>query len=94
MKIQLTKSAKQELKSINVKIDKTGGEYYDQATKREKLVLDAMLYIEDAYVSNKFKQLDSWCKRTGEGEYQKDYRINVKKKIGKMLIEDIITIVE
>jgi hypothetical protein len=94
MKIQLTKTAKQELKVINVKIKKTDGEYYDKATKREKLVLDAMLYVENAYVDNTFKRLDNWCKRTGEGEYINDHLMNVKKKIGKMLIEDIITIVE
>jgi len=94
MKLQLTKTAEKELKVINIKIDRTDGEYYDQANKREKLILDAMLYIEDAYVNNKFKKLDSWCKRTGEGEYPKDYRMSVKKNIGNMLIEDIITIVE
>jgi len=94
MKIKLTKTAKQELKEINVKIEKTDGEYYDKATKREKLILDAMLYVEGAYVDNSFKQLDNWCKRTGGGEFPKDHLMNVKKKIGKMLIEDIITIIE
>ena len=94
MKIQLTKTAKQELKVINVKIEKTDGEYYDKATKREKLIIDAMLYVENAYVNNSFKRLDNWCKRTGGGEYPDNHLMNVKKKIGKMLIEDIITIIE
>jgi len=94
MKIKLTKTAEQELKEINIKIEKTDGAYYDKATKREKLIIDAMLYVEGAYVNNKFKRLDDWCKRTGGGEYVKDHLMNVKKKIGKMLIEDIITIVE
>ncbi len=93
MKLQLTKQAKAELKTINVKLDKTEGEYYDKATKREKLIMDASLYVENAYVNNKFKRLDNWCKRTGEGEYTEDYMINVKRKLGKMLMEDIITII-
>ncbi len=52
MKLQLTKSAKQQLEVINVKLDKTEGEYYDKATKREKLIIDASLYVENAYVNN------------------------------------------
>jgi len=94
MKLQLTKSAKQQLEVINAKLDKTEGEYYDKATKREKLIIDASLYVENAYVNNKFKRLDNWCKRTGEGEYQNDHMMSVKRKLGKMLIEDILTIVE
>ena len=94
MKLQLTKTAKQELKAINLKLDKTEGEYYDKMSKRERLVSDAMLYVDNAYVNNKFKRLDNWCKRTGEGEYTEDYMMNVKRKVGKMIMEDIITIVE
>ena len=94
MKLQLTKSAKQQLEVINVKLDKTEGEYYDKATKREKLIIDASLYVENAYVNNKFKRLDNWCKRTGEGEYIEDHMMNVKRKLGKMIMEDIITIIE
>ena len=94
MKLQLTKSAKQELKVINIKLEKTDGEYYDKMNKRERLISDAMLYVEGAYVENKFKRLDNWCERTGKGEVPNDYRMRVKKNIGKMLMEDIITIVE
>jgi hypothetical protein len=94
MKLQLTKTAKQELKAINIKLDKTEGEYYNKMSKRERLISDAMLYVDDAYVNNKFKNLDSWCLRTGQGEVPNNYRMRVKKNIGKMLIEDIITIVE
>lgn len=93
MKIQLTETAKQELEVLNVKMNETDGEYYYEANKREKLVLDAGLYVDEAYVDNAFADLDVWCEETGEGEFQKDYRIKVKKNIGKMLIEDIITIV-
>ena len=94
MKLKLTKTAKAELKEINIKLKKTDGDYYDKMNKRELLVSDAMLYIEGAYVDNKFTKLDVWCERTGKGEVPNDYRIRVKKRIGKMLIEDIITIVE
>ena len=50
--------------------------------------------VDSAYTDNSFKQLDNWCLKTGRGEFQIDYKMNVKKNIGKMLIEDIITIVE
>ena len=93
MKLQLTKTAKQELKGLNVKLESNDYDYY-KCTKREQLLQDAMLYVDDAYVNNKFKRLDNWCKRTGKGEYTEDQMMNVKRKVGKMLIEDIITIVE
>ena len=93
MKLQLTKTAKQELKELNVKLEKIDFDYH-RCNKREKLIQDAMLYVEDAYVNNRFKRLDNWCLRTGQGEFQDDYRMRVKKNIGKMLIEDIITIVD
>jgi hypothetical protein len=96
MKLQLTKTAKQELKTLTVSLNKQYGDDWPhhKLKSRERLLLDAMLYIEEAYVNNSFKQLDNWCKRTGEGEFQNDYRMRVKKNIGKMLIEDIVTIVE
>ena len=93
MKLQLTKTAKQELKQLNIKYRNTELDYH-RCNKREKLIQDAMLYVEDAYVSNKFKRLDSWCLRTGQGEFQDDHKMRVKKNIGKMLMENIITIVE
>ena len=97
MKFQLTKTAKQELKVINAQLKKSD-EYYDKMTKRELLISDAMLYVEDAYVDNKFTKLDVWCKRTSGGEYDPKYLAKypnaVKQKIGKMIMEDIITIVE
>jgi len=92
MKLQLTKTAKQELKQLEVKMNDDFD--YHKCNKREKLIQDAMLYVEDAYVSNKFKRLDSWCLRTGQGEFQDDHKMKVKKNIGKMIMEDIITIVE
>ena len=97
MKFQLTKTAKAELKVINAQLKKSD-EYYDKITKRELLISDAMLYVEDAYVDNKFTKLDVWCKRTSGGEYDPKYLAKypnaVKQKIGKMIMEDIITIVE
>ena len=93
MKIKLTAQAEQELAVINAKMEETDGEYYSEMSKREKLISDAGLYVDEAYVENVFNDLDVWCEATGEGEYPKDYRMKVKKNIGKMLIEDIITIV-
>jgi len=93
MKLRLTKTAKQELKELNVKLEKIDYDYH-KCNKRERLIQDAILYVEDAYINNHFKNLDSWCLKTGKSEFINDYKMRVKKNIGKMIIEDIITIVE
>jgi hypothetical protein len=97
MKLQLVKGIKAEVNRLNKLYgDETSPsfEMWQKMNKRENLIIDAMLYVDDAYVSNKFKSLDNWCLRTGKGEVPSDYRMRVKKKIGEMLIEDIITIVD
>jgi len=98
MKIQLTKTARQELKAINKRINDAGDDNYEDVceslNERELLVCDAGMYVDNAYVNNSFKRLDNWCLRTGQGEFQNDHKMSVKKNIGKMLIEDIITIVD
>jgi hypothetical protein len=98
MKIQLTKTAKQELKVINKRFLDDNDSDYDLLTERESLVCDAGMYVNNAYVDNSFTQLDSWCLNTGKSECDEDYihdvKGAVKQKIGKMLIEDIITIIE
>ena len=95
MKLQLTKTAKQELKVLDIKLEKSDYEYYDKMTERELLLQDAMLYVEDGYTKNTFTKLDNWCKRSS-GEYDDKYLDKypnaVKQKIGKMIMEDIITI--
>ena len=93
MKIQLTKTAKQELKVINKRFLDDDSDY-DLLTERELLVCDAGMYVNSAYVDNSFKRLDSWCLNTGKSEYEKGNIQIVKQKIGRMLIEDIITIIE
>jgi len=95
MKIQLTKTAKQELKVINKRfLDDDNSDYY-LLTEREKLVCDAGMYVDNAYTNNSFKQLDKWCLKTGMSEYESETATQiVKQKIGRMLIEDIITIIE
>ena len=94
MKIQLTKTAKQELKVINKRFLDDDDSDYDLLTERESLVCDAGMYVNNAYVDNSFTQLDSWCLNTGKSEYEKGNIQIVKQKIGRMLIEDIITIIE
>jgi hypothetical protein len=97
MKLQLTKTAKQELKALDIKLEKSDYEYYDKMSSRELLLQDAMLYVEDGYTKNIFKRLDTWCKRSS-GEYDDKYLKKnpnaVKEKLGKMIMEDIITIVD
>ena len=97
MKIQLTKTAKQELKVINKRfLDEET--FYELLTERESLVCDAGMYVNNAYVDNSFTQLDRWCLNTGKSECDEDYiqdvKSAVKQKIGRMLIEDIITIID
>ena len=97
MKLQLVKGIKAEVNRLNKLYGdemSPSFEKWHKMNKRESLIMDAMLYINDAYVSNKFKRLDNWCLRTGQGEVPSDYRMKVKQKIGKMIMEDIITIVE
>jgi hypothetical protein len=99
MKLQLTKQAKTELKTINKRIDDAGDEGYNEVceslNERELLVCDAGYYVNSAYTNNSFKQLDKWCLKTGMSEYESETSTQiVKQKIGKMLIEDIITIIE
>jgi hypothetical protein len=93
MKLQLTKTAKQELKVINKRFLDDDGDY-ESLNERESLVCDAGMYVNSAYIDNSFTQLDSWCLNTGKSEYEKSNIQIVKQKIGKMLIEDIITIIE
>ena len=96
MKLQLTKTAKQELKVLDIKLEKSDYEYYDKMTERELLLQDAMLYVEDGYTKNTFTKLDNWCKRSS-GEYDNKYLKKnpnaVKQKLGKMIMEDIINII-
>ena len=95
MKLQLTKTAKQELKVINKRIIEDEDFIYESLTERESLVCDAGFYIDNAYTNNSFKQLDKWCLKTGMSEYESETATQiVKQKIGKMLIEDIITIID
>ena len=96
MKLQLTKTAKQELKVLNIKLEKSDWNYYNKMTKRELLIQDAMLYVEDGYTKNTFTKLDNWCKRSS-GEYNDKFLKKnpniVKQKLGKMIMEDIINII-
>jgi hypothetical protein len=98
MKLQLTPQAESELQVINQRIIDAGDDGYEDVcetlNKRELLITDAGLYIEEAYVYNTFSNLDVWCEETGEGEFANNHRMRVKRNIGKMLMEDIISIVE
>jgi hypothetical protein len=98
MKLQLTPQAEQELAAINQRIDEAGDEGYDDMceslNRREQLITDAGMYVNEAYVDNIFSNLDVWCEETGKEEVCNDYKMRVKRNIGQMLMEDIITIVD
>jgi hypothetical protein len=83
MKIKLTAQAEQELTVINVKMEETDGEYYSEMSKRERLITDAGLYVDDAYVDNVFNDLDVWCEATGEGETEKIEQYDIYQKMLK-----------
>ena len=99
MKLQLVKGIKAEVNRLNKLYGdemSPSFEKWHKMNKRENLIMDAMLYVNDAYVSNKFKRLDTWCKRSS-GEYDPKYLAKypnaVKQKLGKMIMEDIINII-
>ena len=97
MKLQLTKTAKQELKVINKRFLDDDGDY-KSLTKRESLVCDAGMYVDGAYEVNEFSDLNEWCIVIGSSEYTQTYLNThsnvIRKKIDKMLRENIITIIE
>jgi hypothetical protein len=72
MRLQLTKTAKQELKVINAKIE-ADDNAYDNLTERELLLTDAELYVEEAYEDNEFDNLEDWCKLAQQSEYDPKY---------------------
>ena len=74
MKLQLTETAKQELKVISKKIDEDDLAY-DNLTERELLLTDADLYVEEVYEDNEFDNLEDWCKLVQESEYDPEYLI-------------------
>lgn len=98
MKLQLTPQAESELQVINQRIIDAGDDGYDDVceslNKHERLITDAGMYVNEAYVDNTFSNLDVWCEETGEGEFKDNHKMRVKRNIGKMLMEDIISIVE
>ena len=72
MKLELTETAKQELKVINKKINDDDSAY-DNLTERELLLTDAELYVEEAYEDNEFDNLEDWCKLAQQSEYDPKY---------------------
>jgi hypothetical protein len=72
MRLQLTETAKQELKVINAKIE-ADDNAYDNLTERELLLTDAELYVEEAYEDNEFDNLEDWCKLAQQSEYDPKY---------------------
>jgi hypothetical protein len=74
MRLQLTETAKQELKVIYVKYTDDNDEFrYDDLTERELLLIDAELYVEEAYEDNEFDNLEDWCKLVQQSEYDPKY---------------------
>ena len=94
-KIKLTPLAKIELKRIN-KLFKENDEAYDYLSKNDLLITDAQLYVGSAYITNKFKNFDDWCKMTGEIEYVESYLKKhpnaVKTKIRRMIKKGFVII--
>lgn len=94
-KIRLTSLAKTELKRIN-KLFKQNDEAYDYLSKNDLLLTDAQLYVGSAYLENKFKDFDEWCKATGEVEYIESYLKKhpnaVRTKIRRMIKKGYVTI--
>jgi len=98
MKLQLTQQASAELEAINERIDEAGNDNYDEVceslNERELLVCDAGMYVNGAYEENEFDDLNEWCVKVGNMEYQQTYLNThpnaVREKINTMLREGLI----
>jgi hypothetical protein len=100
MKLQLTKTTELELTRLNnLYGDENSPEfdYWDKMSELETLITDAGLYVNDAYADNEFDNLNEWCVKVGNMEYQQTYLNThpnaVREKIDRMLRENIIQIV-
>ena len=102
MKFQLTKQTEIELEAINKRIDDAGDDNYDEIceslNEREWLICDAGMYVNGAYEENEFDDLNEWCVKVGNMEYQQTYLNThpnaVRNKINKMLKERFIELIK
>ena len=99
MKLKFLKQ--KELEIINNKFsdeDSVDYDNWDLMSEEERLITDAAMYVDGAYIDNEFEDLDKWCKEVGGSEYREEYLINnpnvVREKIDLMLKENIITIIK
>jgi hypothetical protein len=101
MKLFLTEQAEQELKVLNKRLLaaaelETYDEAWDSLNEHELLLIDANMYVEDAYLENEFDNFNEWCKVTAEVEYDPKYLVKhpdvVKDKINVMIRKNIIII--
>ena len=99
MKLKFLKQ--KELEIINNKFsdeDSVDYDNWDLMSEEERLITDAAMYADGAYIDNEFEDLDKWCKEVGGSEYREEYLINnpnvVREKIDLMLKENIITIIK
>ena len=98
MKFELTQQAAAELEAINKRIDDAGDDNYEvvceSLNERELLVCDAGMYVHGAYEENEFDDLNEWCVKVGNMEYQQTYLNThpnaVRNKINRMLREGLI----
>ena len=99
MKLKFLKQ--KELKVINNRFseeDSIDYDNWDLMSEEERLITDAAMYVDGAYIDNEFEDLDEWCKEVGGSEYEEEYLINnpnvVREKIDLMLKKNIITIIK
>ena len=102
MKITLTENAQKELERLNnLYGSEESPEYdnWDKMSELETLIVDAEMYVDEAYINNSFNDLDDlneWCKAVGPIEYKQSYLDEhpnvVREKIDKMLQLNLIEI--
>ena len=101
MKLQLTKTAEIELERLNnLYGDENSPEFdnWDKMSELETLITDAGLYVNNAYEENEFDDLNEWCVKVGNMEYQQTYLNThpnaVRNKINRMLKERFIELIK
>ena len=102
MKITLTENAQKELERLNnLYGSEESPEYdnWDKMSELETLIVDAEMYVDEAYIENSFNDLDDldkWCEDVGPIEYKQSYLDEhpnaVREKIDKMLHLNLIKI--
>ncbi len=93
MKLKLTKLAKQDLKKLNKIQDEvleSDIDVYFDFSSYDQLLFDMQMFVEGAYVENKFKSIEQFASDISESEGS-DVE-NVLERLNKAIKFELVTI--